>query len=359
VSVKHRLNKFMAMAQSKNIDAFLITAEPNVTYLTGYKGTESFALIIGGNKYFLTDFRYAEQAQKEAIGFTVCIRKNRSYVNMVDDLCQKHGVARLGFEPHRMSHSFYRDLSRAMTKAILIPWVNAVESLRIVKEANELKHLRASVRHAYFGMQDLAATILPGMTEREIQARLEYQTKLAGSQKPAFDIIIAADVNASMPHAISGSNKLKKDNILLVDMGCVDDGYHCDLTRCFFTGKIPPLQRKVYDIVRKAQELGIKKVRPGVRASEVDSACRDYIDKKGYAKYFGHGTGHGVGLEIHEAPNISFRSKEVLEEGMIVTVEPGIYLPGKFGVRIEDMLMVGGKANHEVLTQSIPKVNLN
>ncbi len=349
----------MALIQTKNIDAFLITGEPNVTYLTGYKGTESFALIIGANKYFLTDFRYAEQAQKEAIGFTVCLRQDKSYVSMINDLCQKHAVTRLGYEPHRMSHDFYRALSRVTTRAILIPFPNAVESLRIVKEANELVHLRTSVEYAYVGMQDLAATILPGMAERDIQARLEYQTKLSGSQKPAFDIIIAADISSSMPHAISGVNKLKKDNILLVDMGCVDDGYHCDLTRCFFTGKIPPLQRKVYDIVRKAQELGIKKVRPGVKASEVDSACRDYIDKKGYGKYFGHGTGHGVGLEIHEAPNVSFRSKEVLEEGMIVTVEPGIYLPGKFGVRIEDMLLVGGKNKHEVLTQAIPKVNLN
>jgi Xaa-Pro aminopeptidase len=192
------------------------------------------------------------------------------------------------------------------------------------------------------------------MKERDIQGRLEYYTKTLGSQKPAFDIIIASGARSSMPHCQTNETKAKNNNILLVDMGVVYEGYHSDLTRPIFLGKMSPLHKKINSIVWEAQRAGIKKAAPGVTCGEVDRACRDVITRYGYGAQFGHSTGHGVGLEIHEAPGVGSKSQTVLKPGMVITVEPGIYLPGKFGVRIEDMVLIKDKGN-EVLTRDLDK----
>lgn len=354
MSTQNRLQQFGRVFQERNLDAFFIGCEPNVSYLTGYTGTESFVVLLPNKRYFLTDFRYVEQAQRELKGFTILLRDKKPYSVMVREICEKHGVRRLGVEAGRISFALYRALSRNCAQTSLVPVSDAIENLRIRKDKDEIKKIRGSIEAMRLGMESLAAGLAPGMREREIQAKLEYDTKMFGSQKPAFDIIIAADPNSSMPHAVTGETKVRENDLILVDMGCVYQGYHSDLTRCFFTGRIPPLKQKIYNTVLQAQELGIKKAGPGVKAKDVDLACRDFIAKKGYAKFFGHGTGHGVGLEIHEAPNVSHRSSEVLEPGMVITVEPGIYLPGQFGVRIEDMLLITDRGA-EVLTARIPK----
>ncbi len=349
-----RLAQFSRIFETRNLDAFFLSCEPNVSYLTGYTGTESYAVILPDKRYFLTDFRYVEQARRELKGFTIVLRDKKPYSVMVNEICVRHGVRRLGVEAGRISFSLYRALSRNCPQASIVAVHDSVEALRIRKDKGEIAKIKQSVDIMRLGMESLAAGLAPGMKEREIQAKLEYDTKMFGSQKPAFDIIIAADPNSSMPHAVTGETKVRENDLILVDMGCVYEGYHSDLTRCFFTGKIPPLKQKIYNTVLQAQELGIRKAGPGVKAKDVDLACRDYIDKKGYGKFFGHGTGHGVGLEIHESPSVSHRSSEVLEPGMVITVEPGIYLPGQFGVRIEDMLLITDKGA-EVLTARIPK----
>jgi len=349
-----RLRRFINSFDTWNIDAFFVSCEPNVSFLSGYEGTESFLLITRKESYFLTDFRYLEQAARETRGFKILLRDTQSYPAMVSGVCSKLGISRLGFEGFRISYYLQRALSRSLKDTALVPVPQAIEKFRIRKEPGEIKKIRKSIEISRLGMLNLEASLAPGMREREILARLEYDTKMLGAQKPAFDIIIAADPNSSMPHAITGDTQVQESDMVLVDMGVVVEGYHCDLTRCFFVGKIPPLKQKVYDVVRKAQELGIRKARPGVRACEVDQAARDYIHRKGYGKYFGHGTGHGVGLEVHEAPTVSPRSREVLEPGMVITVEPGIYLPGRFGVRIEDMMLITNRGA-EVLTESIQK----
>lgn len=349
-----RLASFGRIFESRSLDAFFLSCEPNVTYLTGYTGTESYAVILPGHRYFLTDFRYVEQARRELKGFTIVLRDKKPYSVMVNEICERHQVRRLGVESGRISFSLYRALSRNCPKTSLVAVPDAVEALRVRKDRTEIAKIRESVDIMRLGMESLAATLAPGMKEREIQAKLEYDTKMYGSQKPAFDIIIAADPNSSMPHAVTGETRVRENDLILVDMGCVYEGYHSDLTRCFFTGRIPPLKQKIYNTVLQAQELGIRKAGPGVKAKDVDLACRDFIEKKGYGKFFGHGTGHGVGLEIHEAPSVSHRSAEVLEPGMVITVEPGIYLPGQFGVRIEDMLLITDRGA-EVLTARIPK----
>lgn len=349
-----RLKKFASVLEERNLDAFFVSCEPNVSYLSGYTGTESYAVILRGKRYFMTDFRYVEQARRELKGFEIVLREKKPYSAMVRDICERHGVRRLGVEYGRISLALHRALSRACVRTSIVAVSDAIEALRIRKDKTEIAKIRQSVDIMRLGMVNLAAGLAPGMKEREIQAKLEYDTKMFGSQKPAFDIIIATDPNSSMPHAVTGETRVRDNDLVLVDMGCVYEGYHSDLTRCFFTGKIPPLKQKVYNTVLQAQELGIRKAGPGVRVSDVDLACRGYIDKKGYGKFFGHSTGHGVGLEIHEAPSVSTRSPEILEPGMVITVEPGIYLPGQFGVRIEDMLLITDRGA-EVLTAKIPK----
>ncbi|MBP9733865.1 MAG: aminopeptidase P family protein [Candidatus Omnitrophica bacterium] len=354
MSILKRLERFSNVFEARNIDAFFISCEANVSYLSGYTGTESYAVLLEDKRYFLTDFRYLEQARRELKGFTIVLRDKKPYSVMVREICERHGVRRLGVEAGRISFALHRALSRACMSTSLVPIHDAIEVLRLRKDAGEIAKIRQSVEIMRLGMVSLASSLAPGMKEREIQAKLEYDTKMFGSQKPAFDIIIAADPNSSMPHAVTGETRVRENDLILVDMGCVYEGYHSDLTRCFFTGKIPPLKQKVYNTVLQAQALGIRKAGPGVKAKDVDLACREYIDKKGYGKFFGHSTGHGVGLEIHEGPSVSSRAPEVLEPGMVITVEPGIYLPGQFGVRIEDMLLITDRGA-EVLTAGIPK----
>ena len=349
-----RLLRFKRQFSAWGVDAFFVSCDVNVSYLSGYTGTESYLFITPKKSYLLTDFRYVEQAQKEARGFEIVLRDTLSYVAIVNRLCQKHHTSRLGVEGQRVSRMLYEDLSKTLKGTRLAPQRDAVEKLRVCKAPVEIKKIKKAIEISALGVRSLQASLAPGMREREIQARLEYETKMLGSQKPAFDIIIAVDPKSSMPHAVTGEEAVKERDMLLVDMGVVYEGYHCDLTRCYFVGKIPPLKQKIYDIVLKAQELGIRRAKPGIPASEVDRACRDYIHKKGYGKYFGHGTGHGVGLEVHEAPTVSSRSSEVLKPGMVITVEPGIYLPGRFGVRIEDMVLITSRG-HEVLTGAIQK----
>jgi Xaa-Pro aminopeptidase len=350
-----RIQKLLRLFASSGIDSLFVSSEPNVSYLSGYQGTESFLFITKRGNYFLTDFRYLEQAQKEAVGFEVILRDSQSYPQMVEALRAKTKSRRVGFEVSTLSHLLYMQLAQVIPPRSLVPTSNLVEVLRAVKSREEVQKIRRSAHIAVEGVRRIKTSLRPGMSEKEVQAKLEYQTKLLGSEKPAFDMIVAAGPKSSMPHAVSNHKcKLKANQMLLVDMGVVSDGYHSDLTRCLFMGKIPPHQRKIYDIVLKAQERGIRKVKPGVRTRDVDAACRNYIEQKGFGKYFGHGTGHGVGLEVHEAPTVSSRSQEILEPGMVVTVEPGIYLPSRFGVRIEDMVLVTSKG-HEVLTQGLEK----
>jgi Xaa-Pro aminopeptidase len=349
-----RLKRLFASFEKAGIDALLVSSWPNVTYLSGFKGTESWVLVSPKARYFITDSRYAEEARKEAPGFEVVLRDKRSVLEIIRDLAGKIGSRRLGFESSVVTHSFFAGLERHLGSDRLRATHDLVEALRLVKDTAEIASLRKSARIAVRGFHYVREIARPGMTEREIQGRLEYFTKSIGAEKPAFDIIIAAGARASMPHAIAGTVKVKNNDMFLVDMGVVADGYHSDLTRPVFLGKMSALQKKIRQIVWEAQRAGIRKAGPGVPASEVDRACRDFIEKRGYGSRFGHGTGHGVGLEIHEAPSVSSRSRTILEPGMVITVEPGIYLPGRVGMRIEDMVLITKKGN-EVLTRDLDK----
>ena len=349
-----RLKKCFQRFDVEGIDGLLVSSWPNVTYLSGFKGTESWIFISPKGLYFITDSRYSEQADDEAKGFKVLLRDKKSVTEMVKDLSDKHKLKKVGFEAPVVTYLFYAALEKRLGRERVKPVSNIVESLRIVKDAQEIKSIQKSADIAVKGFHHVKKTARPGMTERAVQGSLEFYTKSLGAEKPSFDIIIATGARASMPHCQTNQTRIQNNNVLLVDMGVIYDSYCSDLTRPVYLGKMSPLHKKIHDIVWDAQRAGIQKAAPGVTCAEVDEACRKHIQKAGYADFFGHGTGHGVGLEIHEAPNVSGRSDTVLKPGMVVTVEPGIYLPGKFGVRIEDMVLITEKSN-EVMTRDLDK----
>jgi len=348
----NRLKKLFQNFESGKIDALLVNSWPNVSYLSGFKGAESWILVGPQGLYFITDSRYGEQAQKETKGFQIILRDKKNVFEITRDLVRKLGIKKLGFETNIVTHSFYLNLERSVGKEKLTATSDRVESLREIKDSFEIGQIKKSVTIAVKGYHYVRQTVRPGMKEREVQGRLEHYTKSLGSERPAFDIIIAAGARSSMPHSQTNETIIQDNTLVLVDMGVVFEGYHSDLTRPLFLGKMSALQKKIYSVVWDAQRAGIAKVAPGVAAKDVDAACRTFIQKKGYGEYFGHGTGHGVGLEIHEAPTVSSRSQTILKPGMVITVEPGIYLPGKFGVRIEDMVLVT-QNGHEVLTRDL------
>lgn len=347
-----RLQKLFAALAAEGIDALLISSWPNVTYMTGFQSTESWAVISAKGLFFITDSRYIEQAKTEATGFEMILRDGRAVTEIVADLAKRHRWKTVGFEAAIVTHAFYLSLAKRLGSLKPKATVGLIEKLREIKDSSEISLIRRSADIAVKGFHYIKDIARPGMKERDLQARLEHYTKTLGSDKPAFDIIIAAGKRSSMPHCQTNDTLTQNNEILLVDMGVVYRGYHSDLTRPIFLGRISPLHKKIFDIVWKAQRAGIAKAGPGVHASAVDAACRDYIRKRGYDKQFGHGTGHGVGLEIHEGPTVSARSQTVLKPGMVITVEPGIYLANKFGVRIEDMVLITPNG-HEVLTRDL------
>ncbi len=347
-----RLQAIFHLFDKNKIDGLFVSSWPNVTYLSGFKGTESWIMISPKGLYFITDSRYSEQARQEAKSFEVILRDKKSVSEIALELTNKMKLRRVGFEEAIVTHDFYLALEKQLGKARLVPTRGLVEELRVIKDDFEIKEIRKSAAIAVKGFHYVRQAMRPGMPEREAQGRLEYFTKSIGSEKPAFDIIIASGARSSMPHAQTNQTLIKNNDIVLVDMGVVYEGYHSDLTRPVFLGKMSDSHKKIHDIVFEAQRAGIRNAKAGVRACDVDFVCRDYIRKKGYGEKFGHGTGHGVGLEIHEAPTVSSRSQTVLKPGMVITVEPGIYLPGKFGVRIEDMVLITEKGN-EVLTRGL------
>lgn len=347
-----RLKRLFAGFPKAGIDALLVSSWPNVSYLSGFKNDESWILVSPKKLIFITDSRYTEQAKREAKGFEVVERGTKSVTETVAGFARSMNASKVGFESPIVTHAFSQGLYRHLGAERLKPVSNLVEALRLIKDESEIKLLRRAADIGVKGFHYVRHTVRPGMTEREVQGRLEYYMKSLGAEKPAFDLIIATGARASMPHCQTNDTKVLDNNVLLIDMGARYEGYHSDLTRPIFLGRMSVLQKKVNDIVWNAQRAGIAKAAPGVTCREVDAACRTYIDKRGYGKRFGHGTGHGVGLEIHEAPSVSGRSETVLKPGMVITVEPGIYLPGKFGIRIEDMVLITEKGR-EVLTHGL------
>jgi len=350
-----RRNKLRKQLRPEKIDALLVTNETNVTYLTGFTGDSSFLLLDAAGETLISDTRYAIQIEEECPGLNTYIRDSgEKILTSVGKLVKRHRAGTVGFESASLTHAQWQELRETSETAEWVPTSRLVEQLRMIKDAAEVSEIRNAVEIAQRAFRLLQASLYADMTEREASYELEAAVRRFGGEGMAFESIIAAGDRAALPHYHPGSVPAVGSDFLLVDWGAVSSGgYRSDLTRVMVTGKIRPKLEKLYRVVLTAQQAALEKMAPGIACTEVDAAARNVIEEAGYGKHFGHGLGHGIGLEIHEGPRLSPISDDVLKAGMVVTVEPGIYLPGWGGVRIEDDVLIT-RDGCEVLT-SVPK----
>ncbi|MDQ1273860.1 MAG: Xaa-Pro dipeptidase [Planctomycetota bacterium] len=334
-----RLEKLKKKLKEEDVGGFLITNETNVRYITNFTGSESVLLITPDSDYLFTDFRYVEQAQQDIPWIKIAEKK----ISLIKTICGKIrrlNIKKLYIESLYLTFDQYDEITKNTKGIHIVPTKGIIEEYRKRKTPEELEKIRTAVdiaEKAYYGIRK---KILAGVSEKKLADFLEFEIRKQGGEKSSFEIICAAGPRASQPHARATTRAIHKKDAILIDWGASFRFYNSDLTRISFVDKIPTEFKKIYQIVLDAQRFAIDSVRQGKMAKEVDYAARSYIAKKGFSKCFGHGVGHGIGLEIHEGPTINRRSKEILEENMVFTIEPGIYIPGWGGVRIEDMVLV-------------------
>lgn len=330
-----RLEKLM---RRKDLDVILFWGPENIRYLCGFTGSDGALIYARGDLVFLTDSRYTEQAKGEVQN--AAVSQYRQKISGVSQALKSLRVRRIGFEAAAVNFDSYRRLQEKLPRASWLPLATELAGIRAVKEAEEIGRLRKAVRIASESFLKTIPRIKPGSREAAVAESLECQFRHRGGEKASFDTIVASGYRAALPHGAASEKRLTRGETVVIDFGARFQGYHSDETKTLILGKPDAKTKRIYEIVRRAQGKAIRTVRPGVTGREIDAAARDVIQKAGYGKFFGHGTGHGVGLAVHEDPLISPKGKTVVEEGMIFTVEPGIYVPGWGGVRLEDMVQV-------------------
>jgi len=323
--------------RKKNIEAFVIYKPVNVTYITGFTGDDSVAFVTHDRAIFITDGRYTEQAVKEVKNFEVIEHKN-GIKEVLKEYIKTLGIKKLAFE-ESVSYGQYRELKEFL-EIDLIPEVNVVETLRMVKDDQEIENIKKAQNITDKAFEYLLNFIKVGMTEKEVALELEYFMKKQGAEALSFDTIVASGKRSSLPHGKASEKVIEEGDFVTIDFGCKVNGYCSDMTRTIVMGRASEKQKEIYNIVLEAQQKAIDNLKAGLMAKEADLLARSLIEEKGYGKYFTHSLGHGVGLEIHEAPSLSFKKEEILKERVVVTVEPGIYIPDFSGVRIEDMVLL-------------------
>ncbi len=347
--MKTRIRAIRWHMKERDAHGVLVTGITNVRYLSGFTGTEAALLIKNRAKYILTDSRYITQAGVEAQGYKVLkiSRKDRDVAAAVAD----KGVERLLYEPEGMTHARFLELRKNMEGVRLIKLGDAIQRLRSCKDPIEARMIKKAADIASKALREVLPRVRPGWRETELAVALETAMRKAGSERLPFDTIVASGKRGALPHGVATNKRIKKGELLTIDFGATWKGYQSDQTVTVCMGKPGKKQEHIYNTVLRAQAAAMESIEPGSECARVDAAARGHIKEKGYGECFGHGLGHGVGLETHEGPVLAPRSKDTLEEGNVVTVEPGIYVPGWGGVRIEDMVLVTAKGRR-VLTGS-------
>ena len=355
MNFSQRKRRAAAAAKTANVDGMLVTHLPDVRYLSGFTGSNAALALAGGRAVLFTDGRYTGQAKAEAVGTRVVIATKPAAAAACEWM-EVAKVRRCGFDAAHTTvaglESMRKAVSSRVRRGMFVPVGSLVARMREVKDASEIAKLRAAARVGCELFEGILTYLEAGLTEAEVAATLEYAARLADAQGMSFDTIVASGERSALPHGRATSAKLPKRGFVTLDFGVILDGYCSDMTRTVHMGKAMPGERDVYDSVLEAQEAAVAAVAPGVTAGEVDEAARSVLRRVKLDKYFSHSTGHGVGLEIHEGPRLATKQKQVLEEGMVITIEPGVYMPGRFGLRIEDMVLVTAKGG-EVLTPSV------
>jgi len=348
-----RLENVYSQLKQRRLDGLLVSLPANISYLTEFLSRDSYLLVSEKENIYFTDSRYTEEAGASLSGNIKLKQCSGSVFKQIAETSLGLGLKKLGFEERNLAYAeFIKIKEYANGRLELIPAHSIVEDKRQVKDPREIQKLKQATQITAMAFEHIKKFLVPGIKEIEVAAEFERFIRYHGCAASAFDIIVASGPNSSQPHHLSGQRILKDNEPVLIDLGVDYQGYKSDLTRVLFLGKITVLVRKVYDIVLKAQELAIKRVRSGAEMAAIDKVAREYIASKGYGKYFTHNLGHGLGLEVHEDPRISGNEASAVRPGMVFTIEPGIYLPGKFGIRIEDMILVTSKGC-EVLSGAI------
>jgi Xaa-Pro aminopeptidase len=349
---KKRLEKLHGKMKLMDIDAVLITKRENYMYMSGFTGTSACLFITGQRAVLLTDFRYVEQAAVQAPEYEI-LKYSGSNFNALNHLIECEKVEKLSFEDRHLTFAEHAEFVSRLKVSVFSPLGGAVEELRRIKDASEIELIKKAVNIADNVFTHILKFIKPGVSEIELAAEMEHFMKRQGATGPSFETIVASGKRSSMPHGIASEKKIESGDVITMDYGALYKGYCSDITRTVFLGKPDNELERIYRIVLDTQLKGVAAVKQGITGKEVDTAARNVIANAGFGDNFGHGLGHGVGLEIHEEPMLSMRGVIELKDGMVVTVEPGIYVTGLGGVRIEDMVVVNGETAR-VLT-SAPK----
>src|SRR4051794_1407399 len=354
-TIADRAGRVADVLRDRDLHALLVTDLSNLRWLTGFTGTNGAAVVgVDRTRRFVTDFRYLTQAA-EQLDDSWAREISSDLLEGVVKQLPGEGELRLGFDDAHLSVRDREKLGRLVRDGVdLVAAGGAVEGLRVVKDADELDRIRAAARLADDALADVLTRGLAGRTERDVALDLEYTMRRMGAEAVAFPPIIASGPHGALPHASPRDVAIEPGTLCVVDWGATLDGYASDCTRTYGTGgEVDPRDREVYEIVARAQEAALVAVRPGPTGREVDAVARAIIDEAGHAEHFGHGLGHGVGLEVHEGPRLSKQGEDALAAGMVVTVEPGVYVPGAVGVRIEDLVIVSDDGAEVV--SSLPK----
>lgn len=351
-ATRRRVGRLRRLLGERGLDALLITSPNDILYLTGFVGEASVALVGPKKLWILSDFRFQEELEPLKAFATVIIRTGPMGAAMAA-LVNDTGFKRVGVQSDVMTAAAKSTLAKGVGARRLVDAPGLLSGLRAVKDEQELATIRAAIRVQERALALTLPTIKPGQPEVEIAAQLEFECRRLGAEGMSFGTIVAANANGSRPHYRAGAAKTKQGGTLLIDWGARVGGYCSDMTRTFALGRWSPRMREVYRIVLEAHEAGVSAVRAGMRCRDVDAAARSVIERAGYGAEFGHSLGHGIGLDIHEEPRVAKEVDRELESGMVITIEPGIYLPGLGGVRIEDDIVVGPRGGRSLC--SLPK----
>lgn len=337
--LEKRLARLRELLKQAELQALMVTKPENRVYMSGFTGSSGLLIITEEEAILVTDFRYTEQAAAQAPGYII-IEHEASISDTLIKITKNLGISELGFEKDHVTYQQYQMLEEKLDFLGLYPVSGMVERLRLVKDEEEISMIRHAAHIADQAFRHIIPFLRSGRQEGEIALELEYFMRKSGASKPAFEIIVASGPRSALPHGVASERRLKPGDLVVMDFGAVYQGYNSDMTRTVIIDKAEAYQEEIYQVVLEAQKKALAVARPRIKARDLDKAARDFIADKGYGSYFGHSLGHGVGMVVHELPQVSQGSDIILEPGMVITVEPGIYLPNKGGVRIEDLVVV-------------------
>lgn len=345
-----RVKKVQDKLSDYKIDALMITSPFNLRYVSNFTGTTGLSVITKDKAYFVTDFRYTEQAEDQAKGFEIIQNKGPIY-DEVQKIIEQDEIERLGFEKNHISFATYQELNEKFTSAI-IPIAGLVEELREVKSDEEVETIQKAIEITEDAYEHILSFIEEGMTEIQVANELDFYMRKQGASGVSFDTIVASGYRSAMPHGVASDKPIEQGDMITIDFGCYYKGYVSDMTRTFALGEPGDEMKEIYQVVLDAQAKVLDAAKTGMTGAELDRVARDHITEQGYGEQFGHSTGHGIGLEIHEGPSISYKNERPLVPGNVITNEPGIYVLGVGGVRIEDDLLITADGNENLMKSS-------